>query len=79
MVTYRAIRDVPRELVAYLAGLLAAERHARGTRAGSQALSCWRQAIFALVWFRERRPVPVAGRGMGISQATSYRYLAEAI
>lgn len=79
MVTCHAIRDMPRELVAYLAGLLAAERHARGIRAGSRALSCWRQAIFALVWFRERRPVPVTGRGMGISQATSYRYLAEAI
>lgn len=79
MVAYRAVLDVPRELVAYLAGLLAAERRGRGTRAGSRALSCWRQAVFALVWFRERRPIPVTGKGMGISQATSYRYLAEAI
>lgn len=79
MVTYRAILDVPRELVAYLAGLLAAERRARGTRAGTRALSCWRQAVFALVWFRERRPIPAVGRGMGISQATSYRYLDEAV
>ena len=58
MVAYRAILDVPAELVAYLAGLLADERRARGTRAGTRALSCWRQAVFALVWFRERRPVP---------------------
>lgn len=79
VVAYRAILDVPAELVAYLAGLLAEERRARGTRAGTRALSCWRQAVFALVWFRERRPVPLVGKGLGISQATSYRYLAEAI
>ena len=78
MVTYRAILDVPRELVAYLAALLAAERRARGTRNGTRALSCWKQAVFALVWFRERRSIPLIGKGMGICQATSYRYLAEA-
>lgn len=31
------------------------------------------------MWFRERRPIPVTGKGMGISQATFYRYLAEAV
>jgi len=71
VIAYRAILDVPREL--------AAERRERGTRAGNRALSCWRQAVFALVWFRERRPVALTGRGLGISQATAYRYLAEAI
>lgn len=30
-------------LVAYLVGLLAAARRARGIRAGSRALSCWRR------------------------------------
>lgn len=79
MVTYRALGDVPRQLVAYLAGLLAAERRTRGTRNGTRALSCWTQAVFALVWFRERRPIPLIGKGMGISQPTSYRYLTEAI
>lgn len=79
MVTYRAIGDVPRQLVSCLAGLLAAERRARGTRTGTRALSCWRQAVLALVWFRERRPIPLIGKGMGVSPATSYRYLAEAV
>ena len=79
MVAYRALLDLPRQLVAYLAGLLAAERRARGTRAGTRALSCWRQAVFALVWFRERRLIPVIGQGLGISQATAYRYLAAAV
>jgi hypothetical protein len=79
VVAYRAILDVPAELVAYLAGLLAEERRARGTRTGTRALSCWRQAVFALVWFRERRDIPLIGKGLGISQSTSYRYLHEAI
>ncbi|MGH4012343.1 MAG: hypothetical protein ACRDSL_00065 [Pseudonocardiaceae bacterium] len=78
MVAYPAILDVPRELVTFLAGLLAEERRARGTRPGTRALSCGKQALFALVWFRERRDVALIGRGLGISQATSYRYLHEA-
>lgn len=79
MVGYPALLDVPRELVTFLAGLLADERRARGTRAGTRALSCGKQALFALVWFRERRDIALIGRGLGISQATAYRYLHEAI
>lgn len=38
-------------LVAYLVGLLAAARRARGIRAGSRALSCWRRgAIEGYSW-----------------------------
>src|SRR5512135_1275851 len=37
------------ELVAYLAGLLAAERRARGIRAGSRALSCWRRGALRVI------------------------------
>lgn len=79
MIAYPAMLDVPRELVTFLAGLLAEERAARGTRTGARALSCGKQALFALVWFRERRDVALIGRGLGISPATSYRYLHEAI
>lgn len=79
MVAYRAMLDVPTELVSFLAELLAAERRARGTRTGARALTCDKQAIFALVWFRERRDVALIGRGLGISQATAYRYLDEAV
>jgi len=75
VIAYPAMLDVPTELVAFVAELLAAERLARGTR----ALSCTDQALFALVWFRENREVALIGRGLGISQATSYRYLDEAI
>ncbi len=79
MIAYPAMLDVPTELVAFLGELLAAERLARGTRTGSRALSCTDQAVFALVWFRESRDIPLIGKGMGISQATAYRYLDEAV
>ncbi len=79
MIAYPAMLDVPTELVTFVAELLAAERLTRGTRAGTRALSCLDQAVFALVWFREKREVALIGRGLGISQATSYRYLDEAI
>jgi len=79
VITYPAMLDVPTELVAFLAGLLAAERVARGTRTDTRALSCTDQAVFALVWFRESRDIPLIGKGLGISQATAYRYLDEAV
>ena len=50
MIAYRAMLDVPRELVRHLAGLLAAER--RGTRRNTRALSCWYHALLVLVWYR---------------------------
>jgi hypothetical protein len=66
--------DVSRELVAYVASLLAARRRARGTRRRSRALSCGKQALFALVWFRKREDLTVLAAGFGISRATGYRY-----
>ncbi len=79
VITYPAMLDVPDELVAFLADLLAAERLIRGTRTGTRALTCEKQAVFVLVWFRERRDVALVGKGLGISQATAYRYLHEGI
>ena len=79
MLSYRVILDVPAELVLYLTRLLCERRREIGTRRGSRALSCWRQAVFALAWFRDRPDIARLGRGFGISQATAYRYLAEVI
>lgn len=79
MIAYRAMLDVPRELVASVSRLLAGERRARGTRRNSRALGCWKQALFALAWFRKREDIPVLGAGFGISRATAYRYHDEAI
>ncbi|WP_242624241.1 transposase family protein [Micromonospora kangleipakensis] len=79
VIAYRAMLDVPRELVHYLARLLAAERRARGTRTGTGALTCFRQALMVLVWFRKGEDKPLLGAGFAVSRATTYRYIAEAI
>lgn len=77
MIPYRAMLDVPRELVTYLSRLLATERSARGTRNNTRALTPWRQALFGLVWYRKREDPALLGAGFGISRATAYRYLDE--
>ena len=79
MIAYRAMLDVPRELVTELAGLLRAERRARGTRKGTRLLTCFRQALLVLVWMRTRGEVEVIGAGFGVPRATAYRYRDEAL
>jgi hypothetical protein len=64
--------DVPRELVMHVSRLLAAHRRVRGTRRRARALTCFRQAMFALVWFRKREDLTVLGAAFGISRATAY-------
>lgn len=79
MIAYRAMLDVPRELVTYLTGLLRTERRRLGTRTGTRALTCGKQALFALAWFRKREDLTLLGAGFGISRATAYRYRDEAV
>lgn len=79
MIGYRAMLDVPVELVRYVARLLAAERRRRGTREGTRVLTTYRQAVFALTWFRKREDIEDLGAGFGLSRSTAYRYHAEAI
>lgn len=79
MIAYRAMLDVPRELVARVSRLLRAERRARGTRRNSRALTCWKQALLGLVWFRKHEEMTVLAAGFGISRATAYRYRDELI
>ena len=79
MITYPAMLDVPRELVQHVARLLRAERRAVGTRPGSRVLTCFYQALLVLVWFRKGEDKTTLGAGFGVSRATAYRYLAEAV
>jgi hypothetical protein len=79
VLSYRVMLDVPIQLASFLAELLADHRREIGTRHGTRALTCQKQAIFALAWFRDRPDIARLGRGFGISQATAYRYLGEAI
>ena len=79
LIAYRAMLDVPRELVLELAKLLRAERCARGTRKGTRLLTCFRQALLVLVWMRTKGEVAVIGAGFGVPRATAYRYRDEAL
>jgi hypothetical protein len=64
--------------VAFVSGLLADHRRELGTRDGTRALTCWKQAVFALAWFRDRPDIRRLGAGFGISRATACRYKDEA-
>jgi hypothetical protein len=55
--------DVPRDLIWFVSGLLAARRRKIGTRRGTRRLGCYRQALFALAWFRDKGDIPRLGRG----------------
>ena len=79
MIAYRAMLDIPRELVTELATLLRAERRARGTRTGTRRLTCFKQALLVLVWMRTKGEVAVIGAGFGVPRATAYRYRDEAL
>lgn len=75
MISYRVMLDVPRELILFVSCLLAARRRQIGTRKGTRKLCCYRQALFALAWFRDKGDIPRLGRGFGLPQSTAYRYL----
>jgi DDE superfamily endonuclease len=79
VIAYRATLDVPREPAQFVATLLLAERHRRGTPKRSRALSCFWQAVLGLRWFRDRTTCDALARDHGISRATAYRYLDEVI
>ena len=79
MIAYRAMLDVPRELAQYVSRPLHAERRRRGTRRNSRALTCFRQAVPGLRWFRQNAEVTALARDHGVSRANGYRYLDEVI
>ena len=79
MLSYRVTLDVPLPLVLFVSNLLADHRREIGTRNGTRALTCWKQAVFTLAWFRDRPDIRRLGQGSGISQATAYRYKDEAV
>jgi hypothetical protein len=78
VLSYRVILDVPFQLVVFVSELLAGHRREIGTRYGTRALTCWKQAVFTIAWFRDRPDIRRLGAGFGISQATAYRYKDEA-
>lgn len=79
MYSYCVRLDVSEEQVAFVSRLLRDERRRRGTRRGTRLLTCYKQAVFVLAWFRDNPDVERLGCGFGLSRATSYRYRDEGI
>jgi hypothetical protein len=79
VISYGATLDVARELTLFVAGVLRAQRRARGTRRNRRALTPYRHAVLILRWFRDATPVHRLATDHHISTATAYRYLHEGI
>jgi hypothetical protein len=77
-VGYTAVLPIGEPTVAFVSGLLDAERRRRGTRRGRRALDSTRQAVPALRWFLDASRVAQLAPGNQISSSTAYRHLHEA-
>jgi hypothetical protein len=78
-VTYTATLPVRQETVLYLSGLLQAERARRGTRGGTRALSCFKQAVLVLRWLLDGTRMKQLACDNRIGKSTGYDYLHEGI
>jgi hypothetical protein len=78
-VTYTAILTVREQTVLSVSGLLHAERRRRGTRTGTRALGCFKQAVLILRWFLDGTRVAQLAADNAISRSTGYEYLHEGI
>src|SRR2546423_9911786 len=78
-VTYTATLTVREETVLFVSCLPHAERLRRGTRAGTRALGCFKQAVLILRWFLDGTRVAQLATDNTISRSTAYDYLHEGI
>jgi hypothetical protein len=74
-VTHTATLTVRETTVLFLSGPLHAERQRRGTRAGTRALGCFKQAILILRWFLDGARMAQLAIDNAISKSTGYAYL----
>jgi hypothetical protein len=79
VITYRATLDVPAETAYQVARWLSAYRNTHDARPWQRVATPFVQAVLALRWFKEATDVPILARDAGVSIATAYRYLHEAI
>ncbi|WP_066059629.1 IS5/IS1182 family transposase [Gulosibacter bifidus] len=79
MLSYRATLPVPLVVVRRVSAWLQHHRRVHDTRSYQRAATCWTQAVLFLRWLIDATPVVRLARDHGLSQATAYRYLHEAI
>jgi hypothetical protein len=73
------VLDVSEDSVAFLSGLLDAERVRRGTREGTRSLTSRQQAVLVLRWLFDDTRMSQLARDNDISPSTAYDYRDEAI
>jgi DDE superfamily endonuclease len=78
-VTYTATLSVREETVLFVSRLLHIERQRRGTRTGTRAVSCFKQAVLVIRWFLDGTRMSQLVADNGISRSTGYDYLHEGI
>lgn len=79
MLSYRATLDLPETIVRRIAAWLSAHRRRHDRRPWQRAATCWTQAILLCRWMCDATPIHRLARDHGLSQATCYRYLHEAL
>ena len=79
VLSYRATLDVPIATVRTISGWLTAHRRAYDIRPHQRACTTWGQAVLVLRWLKDGTDVRTLARDAGVSQATGYRYLHEAL
>src|SRR5437762_10214481 len=77
--TYTATLTVREETVLFVSRLLHAERVRRGTRTGTRALSCVKQAILVIRWFLDGTRVAQLAGDNAIGRSTVYDYVHEGV
>jgi hypothetical protein len=77
LVPYPSTLDVRHELVEHVSWLIYARRCERRTR--RRKLSCFRQAQLALAHLRKNETLAQLSAGFGVSEATAWRYVDEAV
>lgn len=77
MAPYRAMLDVPHEVVEHLSWLIYARRCELNSR--WRRLGCFRQALFVLVQLRKNETLAQVGARFGVSTATAGRYVTETV
>jgi hypothetical protein len=78
-VTYTAVLSVREETVLFVSRLLHAERQRRGTRTGTRALGCFKQAVLVIRWFLDGTRLAQLARDNAVGKSTAYDYLQEGI
>lgn len=79
MLSYRATLDVPDATARTVSRWIAAHRRRHDVRPWQRAATSWAQTIMLLRWLIQAADVVAVARDAGVSPATAYRYLHEAL